>query len=133
MEQDSSNREEADLDSQDAQPQRLRRRRSDYPERVTFPDWLKLSVSVAGTAITTTALVILWVNGTFATKAELVSHNQQQLMDLSRLSSNQKDYADAEKGTSGSLGKIDARLTGIEAKMEIVLDSLPSPSGKVKR
>ena len=88
-----------------------------------IPDWAKLSISVAGTAITTTALVILWVNGTFVTKTELLGHVSQQQLDIARVADTQKIYAVAEISTAKSLSEIQARLVGIEVKLQVALES----------
>jgi hypothetical protein len=92
-----------------------RRRRSD----AGIPDWAKLAATVAVTTVT----MFVWATSTFISRTEMAVHMDVQSKDLARLSTTQEHYAEAERGTANGLGAINARLTGIETKVEMVLES----------
>lgn len=103
-------------DDTDIQEEKPRRRRGD----VGIPDWAKLAATVAAT----TGTMFLWATSTFVSRAEMNQHMEQQSKDLSRLTSIQEKYADAEHNTARNLGSIDTRLTSMETKMEILINGL---------
>lgn len=94
--------------------QRLARRSSDYG----LPDWVKLAMTVAATTVT----VVLWATSTFISRTEFAQHMNQQTTDLQRVGSVQEHYANAEKDTAKTLYLIESRLTGIETKMDILVE-----------
>jgi hypothetical protein len=93
-----------------------KRRRSD----LGIPDWVKLAATVAATTIT----MFMWATNTFISRTEMSQHMDQQSKDFGRMAATQEHYADAERSTAVNLGTINSRLTGIETKVELVLDGV---------
>lgn len=90
------------------------------------PDWAKLAATVAAATVG----VVLWATNNFVSRAEMTQHMEQQSKDFSRVVNNQETYAQMERGTAANLSNINARLTGIEAKMEILLEGIMSAHEK---
>jgi hypothetical protein len=98
----------------DAQEETPRRRRGD----VGIPDWAKLAATVAVTTVT----MFVWASNTFISRTEMSQHMDTQSKDLARVQNTQEHYAEAERGTASNLSSINSRLTGIETKVEMVLE-----------
>jgi len=86
-----------------------------------IPDWIKLAATVA----LTTVSMFVWATQTFVARTEMVMHMDAQTKDLNRMASSQEHYSDAERVTASNLGTINSRLTGIETKVQMVLDAKP--------
>ncbi len=93
------------------------------------PQWAKMVATVIGTAVTTTVAIILWANNTFISREVYLAHARQQDMDLARLSQAQDSYANAERVTASQLSAISSRLTGIETKVDIVIEGMSPRNG----
>ena len=79
-----------------------------------FPEWAKFAATIVGTTI----LTVGWAEARFVSRVEWITHTEQQRVDLARLAVIQEKYAVEEKGTSRTLGEINARLTRIETILE---------------
>lgn len=91
-----------------------RRRREDQG----FPAWAKLAAVVIASTVT----VITWVEVRFVSRVEYQSHISQQKLDMDHITTQQQEYAIAERGTATNLGQFDVRLTRIESKLDWIID-----------
>ncbi len=93
------------------------------------PQWAKMVAAIVGTAVTTTVAVILWANSTFVSREVYVAHARQQDLDIARIVQTQESYATAERLTASQLSAISSRLTGIETKVDIVIEGMSPRNG----
>jgi hypothetical protein len=93
---------------------RPRRRSSD----VGIPDWAKLA------AVATTVATFVWATSTFISRTEMNQHMEQQTKDFTRIAASQDHYAEAERVTARAINNVEVKLTGIETKVELVLDGV---------
>jgi hypothetical protein len=89
-----------------------------------IPAWMKLAITVTGTTVTTIVAMFLWATSTFVSRVEWSNHAVQQALDLDRLTSAQKVYAEQERDTALELGKINVKLGVIEARQLMVLERI---------
>jgi len=102
------------------------RRRDD----VGVPPWAKLALTVVGTTVTTLIAIFLWASSTFVSRVEWQGHAMQQSLDIERILTVQKTYADQERRTAGELAVMNAKLSVIEARQLMVLERLGPVNGK---
>ena len=99
-------------------------------EDVGVQPWAKLALTVVGTTVTTLVAMFLWVSSTFVSRTEWQSHSTQQSLDIERILTVQKTYADQERRTAGELALMNAKLGVIEARQLMVLERLGPTRGK---
>jgi hypothetical protein len=102
-----------------------KRRRDD----VGIPPWAKLALTVIGTTVTTLIAIFLWSTSTFVSRVEWQGHSAQQALDLERIVTTQKIYAEQERETANQLSAMNVKLGVIEARQLMVLERL----GPLKR
>lgn len=106
-------------------------------KRGGLPPWAKLALTVTGTTVTTIVAMFLWATATFVSRVEYTNHSIQNSIDMGRLADTQKSYAQAEAGTSQTLG--DLKVDVAEVKKDVgwirqALDmSQPAPRPKYPR